>query len=309
MPSVIVSWTGHCREDSARRDLCDKLAEIAQLGTPFLGAPAVIKRFDHQIGGNILLSTAALEQEGLSQAINAERLPETSVGLALLTSGEDPSQKERPDLVHTPKLGESSSSLILSLSSASLVGIEFRFPNFYSEDENRVSFVFLLSPNPALDGLVVQVENKKECQEFKNKAIRGADWFLRKSSIHLRQHCEEWMDFLLGWLKRFYIPDLRYWRHDWLPGYEWLSKIDPNNIGQRDQLFEVLKESLAMECRSWPHIRDEDRKSFWDKLAALETLHTVSMGASALIRSVAGSANLDRMGAQRPDDGTTRTSL
>src|SRR6266849_1004710 len=80
------------------------------------------------------------------------------------------------------------------------------------------------------------------------------------------------MDFLLGWIKRFYIPNLNYWRYDWLPGYEWLfSKTDPNDIGQRDQLFGILKASLEMECKGWPHIRDDSRMSFWDKLAALET--------------------------------------
>jgi hypothetical protein len=273
MPSVIVSWTGHCREDSVRRGLCDKLAEIAKVGERFLDGPPLIKRFDQQIGGRVLLSTTAVEQESLNQAINAEELPETSAGLSLLCSGEDLSLKERPHLVHTLELGGSGSTSIFSLSQASLFGIEFRFPTVYYQDENRLSFVFLLCPNPGLDGLVVQVENKEQCQEFARETIRGADWFLRKSSIHLRQHCEEWMDFLLGWIKLFYIPDLRYWRYDWLPNYEWcFSKTDPKDTHQRDQLFEILKETLQMECKGWPHIRgDTSSMSFWEKLNAIET--------------------------------------
>jgi hypothetical protein len=150
--------------------------------------------------------------------------------------------------------------------------IEFRFPNVYYRDENRVSFVFLLCPNPGLDGLIVQVERTDQCQEFESDTIRSADWFLRKSSIHLRYHCEEWMDFLLGWIKRFYIPDLHYWRYEWLPGYEWLfSKTDANDTHQRDRLFGILKESLTMECKGWPHIRDDSGMTFWDKLAAIGT--------------------------------------
>jgi hypothetical protein len=86
----------------------------------------------------------------------------------------------------------------------SLFGIEFRFPNVHYPRENRLSFVFLLSPNPALNGLVVQVERKEHCQEFQSETIRGADWFLQKSSIHLRYHCEEWMDFF-AWLDKAFL--------------------------------------------------------------------------------------------------------
>jgi hypothetical protein len=71
MPSVIVSWTGECREDSVRRDLCDKLAEIAKVGEPFLYAPPLTKRFDQQIGGKIFLSTAVLEQENRELDLDA----------------------------------------------------------------------------------------------------------------------------------------------------------------------------------------------------------------------------------------------
>ena len=271
MPSVIVSWTGQCREESLRRDLCDKLAEIANVGEPFLYAPPLIKRFDQQIGGTVFLSSTAVE-ESWNDAVDAEKLPETSAGLSHVSCGEDVSLKER-GLVHTLKLGGSGSSSIFSLSQASLFGVEFRFPNVHYPRENRVSFVFLLCPNPGLDGLVVQVENKEQCQEFESETIRGADWFLRKSSIHLRYHCEEWMDLLLGWIKHFYVPDLRYWRYDWLPNYEWqFSKTDPKDTCQRDRLFGILKETLQMECRGWPHIGgDTESMSFWEKLNVIGT--------------------------------------
>ena len=273
VPSVIVSWTGQCRDDLVRRELCDRLAEIAKSGEPFLYAPPLTKRFDQQIGGEIFLSTAVLEQESSEQAIEAEKLPETSAGMSLVSSGEDLTLEERPHLVHTLRLGGPSFSSLISVHDASLFGIEFRFPNVHYPRENRVSFVFLLSPNPGLNGLIVQVENKEQCKEFESETIRDADWFLHKSSIHLRYHCEEWMDFLLGWIKRFYIPDLRYWRYDWLPNYEWqFSKTDPNDTGQRDRLFGILKETLQMECRGWPHLRgDTSNVSFWEKLSAIGT--------------------------------------
>ena len=270
MPSVIVSWTGQCREDSVRRDLCDKLAEIAKVGEPFLGEPPLTKRFDQQIGARVLLSTTAVIEETWNEVIDAENLPEISAGLSLVSSGEDLRQKQR-GLVHSIRMWGSSS--IFSLSQASLVGMEFRFPNLFYPRENRLSFVFLLCPNPGLDGAIVQVENNKQCQEFESETIRSADWFLHKSSIHLRYHCEEWMDFLLGWIKHFYIPDLRYWRYEWLPNYQWIfPKIDLKDIHQRDRLFEILKETLQMECTGWPHLRgDTSKMSFWQKVNAIGT--------------------------------------
>ena len=133
--------------------------------------------------------------------------------------------------------------------------------------------MFLLCPNPALNGVIVQAEGKQQCKQFESGIIRDADWFLHNSSIHLRYRFEEWMDFLLGWIKHFYIPDLRYCRYDWLPNYEWLfSKTDPKDTRQRDREFGILKETLQMECKGWPHIRGDTRRmSFWEKLNALGT--------------------------------------
>src|SRR5260370_3411854 len=188
MPSAIVSWTGQCRDDSVRRDLCDRLGEIAKVGEPFLYAPPLTKRFDQQIGGKIFLSTTALVENRWDLAIEAEKAPETSASLSRVCCREDLSLQERPHFVQTLRFGGPSSSAIFSLRDVALWGIEFRFPNVYYRDENRISFVFLLSPNPALDGLIVQVESKAQCQEFESETIRDADWFLRKSSIHLRYH-------------------------------------------------------------------------------------------------------------------------
>ena len=263
MPSVIVSWTGQCRDDLLRRELCDKVAEIAKISDSF---PSEIgtKRFDQQIGGKILLAGTALELEDLNRALDAEKSPETSAGLSPVSSAEDLALDESGRLVHTLRLSGPDHSSIFSLTDAALWGIEFRLPTIY-RDEDRVSFVFLLCPNPALNGVIVQAEGKQQCKQFESGIIRDADWFLHNSSIHLRYRFEEWMDFLLGWIKHFYIPDLRYCRYDWLPNYEWLfSKTDPKDTHQRNQLFGILKETLQMEYRDWPHIRGDTRSmSFW----------------------------------------------
>ena len=271
MPSAIVSWTGQCRDDLVRRELCDKVAEIAKISDSFLREIGT-KRFDQQIGGKILLAGTTLELEDLNRALDAEKSPETSAGLSPVSSAEDLALDESGRLVHTLRLSGPDHSSIFSLTDAALWGIEFRLPTIY-RDEDRVSFVFLLCPNPALNGVIVQAEDKQQCKQFESGIIRDADWFLHNSSIHLRYRFEEWMDFLLGWIKHFYIPDLRYWRYDWLPNYEWLfSKTDPKDTRQRDREFGILKETLQMECKGWPHIRgDTSIMSFWQKLNAIGT--------------------------------------
>lgn len=272
MPSVIVSWTGQCRDDLVRRELCDRLAEIANIGGQFLKWSPRTRRFNQQIGSKILLAGTVLEPEGLNRALAAEESPETYAGLSRVSSSEDLAVDESGRLVHTLKLGGPDSSAIFSLRDAALWGIEFRLPTIY-RDEDRVSFVFLLCANPALNGVIVQVEDKQQCKQFESEVVRDADWFLHNSSIHLRYRFEEWMDLLLGWIKHFYIRDMRYWRYEWLLNYEWLfSKTDPKDTHQRDQLFGILKETLQMEFTGWPHIGgDADTMSFWDKLNSIGT--------------------------------------
>jgi len=272
VPSVIVSWTGQCRDNVVCGELRDRLTEVANIGEQFLNWSPRTRRFDQQIGGKILLASTALQTENLDAALDAEKSVKTSAGLSCVSLAEDLAVDDSGRLVHTLKLGGPDSSSIFSLRDAALWGIEFRLPTIY-RNEDRVSFVFLLCANPALNGVIVQAEDKQQCTRFESEGIRDADWFLHKSSIHLRYRFEEWMDFLLGWIKHFYIRDLHYWRYEWLPNYQWLfSKTDPKDTHQRNQLFGILKETLQMEFTGWPHLQgDVSNMSFWQKLNALGT--------------------------------------
>ena len=283
MPSVIVSWVGQCRDELLCRDLCNKLAEIGkvvtEVGKSFVKGPSPPKRFDQQIGGKILLAGTALPTDDLNRVLDAEQSPKTCAGLLPISSAEDLSRDESRHLVHTLRLSGPNSSAIFSLRDAALLGIEFRLPTIY-QDQDRVSFVFLICANPELNGVIVQMEDKQQCQQFESEIVRSADWFLHASSIHLRYRFEEWTDFLLGWIKHFYIPNLRYWRYDPLPNYAWLfAKTDSGDTRQRDKMFGILKESVAMEYRGWPHQRrDTDRMTFWQKLNALGSLPQLPPG-------------------------------
>ena len=268
MPSVIVSWLGRCREKSVRTEFCHNLEGLAKISRGFFEFPPPLKFYDQKIGGNVLLSSQLLDTTSWQQIIAAENLPETSAGILPISSREALQKKETPRLVHSIAMPQHVD--LFSISDVSVFGIEFPLQNYYYPDENLISFVFLSSSNPGLDGLIVQVHGKKQCLIFESKTIRKADWFLSKPSIHLRYHCEEWMDFFLGWVKRFYIPDLYYWRYQEMPGFKLFSRINPKDRKQREKLFLLVVTSLAMECTGWPGMKNAGKMDFWKKLSKLK---------------------------------------
>ena len=259
---------GRCREQSVRAELCTKLEELAKVSRGFFEFPPPLKFYDQKIGGNVLLSSQMLDAGSWDKIIAAEKLPETSAGLLPVSESEILQKKEKPRLIHSVAMPQHVD--LFSISNASLFGIEFPIQNYYYPDENLISFVFLSSSNPGLDGLIVQVHPKKQCRKFESKTIRKADWFLSRPSIHLRYHCEEWMDFFLGWVKRFYIPDLYYWRYEEMPGLKRFSRINSKDRKQRGKLFLLVVTTLAMECTGWPGMKNADKMDFWKKLSKLQ---------------------------------------
>jgi hypothetical protein len=259
---------GHCRDESTRAELCNKLQEVAKISRGFFEFPPLLKLYDQKIGGNILLSSQLVDTNSWDKIIAAEKLAETSARLLPVSSEEDLKRKEKKRLVHSIAMPEDAD--LFSISNISVYGIEFPLQNYYYPDENVISFVFLSCPNPGLDGLTVQLYGKKDCRKFESKIIRKADWLLGRPSIHLRYHCEQWTDFFLGWVKRFYIPDLYYWRYDELPGFDRFSKIGAKDKKQKEKLFLLLVTSLGMECTGWPGMKNAAKMTFWEKLTRLQ---------------------------------------
>jgi hypothetical protein len=264
MPSVIVSWSGQCSELFVRENLCWKLEELAELSHSYFEVPPSIRRFDHVIKGNILLSGSLFSAPPSSSNLVRvyESLPQEvdPLGFELRVAG-PLGQKLR-------KIHED----LFSLPQVDLYGIEFRLfdgRHLYEEDD-RISFIFLrMEEYPELDGAIVYVEDRNQCQYYENEMIRQADWFLGQPHIHLRYYCESWMDMLLGWIKHFYIPNLNYWRYKELPGYEIFSNIDPYDSELRDEFFEVLKEGFHEEVRNWSGIAAETSE-FWRRIRELQ---------------------------------------
>lgn len=234
MPSVFATWSGQCRDPEIRQELCSRLNDIAWSQRTLLearGSPIDIRPYNHTLCGSV--------------AVHVD---------LLLDSG-----------THQVALDENGFSIRETLD---VYGVQFSLPTIYS-DENRVSFLFVVDDDPALDGTLVHVaerprpsfpirlnvvrsrdpdsgrvriaieDNPSAKQEV--DAIDGTDWVIVNPRIHLRYLFESWLDDLLGWIKHFYVPDLWFWRYEDLPGYGRFLPFDRKDEALRDDLFNRLR--------------------------------------------------------------------
>jgi hypothetical protein len=232
--SVIATWIGQCGEPSAREELCSRMTDLGELSHSFFKpTPPLIKQFDQTIEGDILMSKHLFSSP--------------------------PS---------TPKL-TSVSERFFSLQGVSLVGVEFRLydgRNLY-EGDDRMSFVFCVDDDPQLDGIMVYVEEQAACREYKDARIQRADYLMGVPHIHLRYYLEDWLDYLMGWVKYHYVEDLGYWRDE----DKWVSKdVLTDTIGKigRDEFFELIKSKLEYEVAAWAD-KAQEVSQFWRSVREL----------------------------------------
>jgi hypothetical protein len=88
-----------------------------------------------------------------------------------------------------------------------------------------------------------------------------AQAFLDSPNIHLRYYYEEWIDNFLGWVKHFFIADLRYWRYEPNPGYHRFLDL-PHDDATRDALWESLKEGFRAEVEG-KAVEAQTVRDFW----------------------------------------------
>lgn len=260
MPSVIATWSGQCSDPNIQENLCSKLKTFAELshsyfkGYKYFKEYKPIKYFNNAIEGNILIDSTLLDIELTYQNIkkiiheSAEKRDEEAEKLLDKIFGTSTEPKNKIDVFY-------------SLQKINLYGIEFQLfdPREIQEIHDRISFVFLRIDNcPELDGQLVYVEDREECQKYSNEIIKESDWYLAVPRINLRYFCEKWMDRLLGWVKYFYVPNLKYWRYEDLAGYDDFSKfVDQYNMGEfemekiRNKVFEILRKELKEEIDAW----------------------------------------------------------
>jgi hypothetical protein len=256
MPSVEVVWKGRCVDANARRFLSEKMKELGALSHSFFAVPPPVKVYDQTLSGRILIGASLLNEAPTSPAlvrVGAGQLlsNQLSGGISLELAGpmREPVVSVAEDL--------------FALHQARLYGVEFRLYDgrgFYLDDD-RISFVFLTAEDcPELDGAVVYVEDRARCQQADHELVRQADWYLTAPHIHLRYYCEEWMDMLLAWVKCFSLPELEYWRYQYLSGYAEFTAACGDM--PREIAFAGLQEMLRKEVEGWVATAAEAR-NFW----------------------------------------------
>jgi hypothetical protein len=213
-----------------------------------------IKYFNNSIEGNILIDATFLNTELTCQ--NIKKI------IHEYTEEKDKKVERELDKIFGPSTEpKKKQKVFYTLERINLYGIEFQLfdPREIQEIDDRIGFVFLrIDDCPELDGQIVYVEDRDECQKYYNEMIKESDWYLAVPRIHLRLFCEKWMERLLGWVKYFYVPNLKYWRGEDLAGYDDFSKfIDQDNIREfgiekmRNKMFEILRKELKEEIEAW----------------------------------------------------------
>lgn len=191
MPSVDATWNGRCTNRQQQQELCQILLRLSG---------ASVEKYQKFFGINVQ-PTFYDEPEGesdylfLSEIFGGDKPPENI-------------EKVESGVFLGRKLG--------------LYGLDFPLydPRNYRApfalcDSNRISFVFIRSQNPGLDGLLVKAfsVNQQHCLSSVSSTVLGVP------VLDLRYYLEHWTSRFLGWVKHFYMPDLYYWLYGDLTNY------------------------------------------------------------------------------------------
>jgi len=89
-------------------------------------------------------------------------------------------------------------------------------------ESNRISFVFIRSQDPELDGLLVQAfsVNQQHSLSSVSSTVLGV------TVLDLRYYLEQWTSKFLGWVKHFYMPNLHYWLYGDLKSYYLYKELE-----------------------------------------------------------------------------------
>ena len=228
MSSAQITYSGQCALPDR---LIGYLANIRKTNDEFFADPPKLIDFDHVIEGKILVSSffAGPATESSHHPSTYEMVK--SMGIR----------------AHRARNGHA----LMIFEDLHLQGMEIHLYESANglPSEYRMSFVFVRSDRyPLLNGQLVQVEGREECQLYKSKRIRSADWFLTCPRIWLRRHLESWTDEFFAWIKEFFIPDFRYWRYEDNPG------------------FEEFRRKVSQACGEDPKLRNQTREAIFNEL-------------------------------------------
>ena len=183
MPSVEATWSGKCTNRQVQKDLCQKLLRLSEVS---------VGKYQEFFGIN-MQPTIYGEPGGEEDYL-------ISPGIF---GGNKPSEKI-----------EKVESCVYLGRKIGLYGLDFPLYDlrnytapFALCESNRISFVFIRSQDPELDGLLVQAFSVNQQHSLSSVAST----VLGVPVLDLRYYLEQWTGNFLGWAKHFYVPDLYYW--------------------------------------------------------------------------------------------------
>jgi hypothetical protein len=247
MPSVNMIWSGSDPDRERQLALIRKLVGLAPVATGSV-EPAAGTVYGPALEGRGLEGRVLV---GESVLVGSAR-----EGLEPLDFVPTPTPPIELNVIGMPRPRTIGEQLYVVEAAAALTGLEFTLfdPRRLYPGDDRVSFVFARAAGcPALDGQLVLVEDRSACARYQGTPVAEGDWYLTQPWIHLRYFGERWMDLLLAWVKRFYVRDLVWWRHDDMPGWEEFVALtqgyDPGEA--REAAFDALKVLFRQELAQW----------------------------------------------------------
>lgn len=156
-------------------------------------------------------------------------------------------QESVPDYVGLTPLGDGD----YTAQAVRVRGLEFDLPDPRQLDHfsRELSFVFAEfrdAQGPSWH--LVQVIPREDTFNYIDTQIHGAEICLRHPLSMFRYCYEHFMDTLLRWLKRYYLPVLFFSRYDDLSDYERFADLDPGDLQKREEMFDTLVQQVKREA-------------------------------------------------------------
>ncbi len=183
MPSVEAIWWGQCHDRGTRDRLLGYIDELAALSHSYYGEPPAVKHVDTTLTGTILAKRVLFSEE-------ARQKGDADGRIVLRDDGQ-----------------------VAVIGPVRVAGTVFHLFDPRGLYDDRVSFAFWVDEDLLFDGRLLCI---KEPSDYAGMypSPPSAEWYLTPPSLDLRYYLEEWTDQLIGWVKRFFIPNVRYWRWD-----------------------------------------------------------------------------------------------
>lgn len=222
MPSLEATWSGKCKNRQSQKDLCQKLLRLSEISTG---------KYREYFGLNVQ-PTIYSEPEGegdylISPEIFGGNKPPENI------------EKVESGVYLGKKIG--------------LYGLDLPLydPRNYTApfalgESNRISFVFIRSQDPELDGLLVQAFSVNQQHSLRSVAST----VLGVPVLDLRYYLLDWTSKFLGWVKHFYVPELNYWLYGKFTYYGLYKDLEPTRkLG--DYYFDRLLADFNEEANNF----------------------------------------------------------